>query len=117
MGEELADGDGFFSVAGESGEQAGDGAVEVEPVGFDEAQDGGGGCEDFGERGDIEEGIDRHSFRLREEGAMAESPGVDAPVGLEMEDGAGKVSSGDGVFDGAVEFPQFGQVEGVGHGG
>ena len=73
MGEEIADGDVALAAL-EFGDVIGDFVVEAELALLEELHQGGGGGDDFGEGGAVEDGVERHGLGLRDRGRACRRP-------------------------------------------
>ena len=72
MREQLAHRDRVLTVDGKFRPVFGDGVVELQLPAFDQLHDGGGGGDDLGQRGEIEQRVDRHRLLFRLLEAIAE---------------------------------------------
>ncbi len=110
VGEEHADGDVGFAAL-ELREVGGDLVVEADLALFDEAHDGGGGGDDLGEGGGVEDGVDGHGGAGGGEAAAAVGLAMeDLAVAADPGDGAGHLVGGDGFLDDAVDFIGAGET-------
>ncbi|EKD33996.1 MAG: hypothetical protein ACD_75C02514G0001, partial [uncultured bacterium] len=86
VGQEMADGYGGLAVFGKSGPVFDDRILQADPAIFNQLHDGGGGCDNLGQGGDIEDGVGGHLALFRFEGPPAKRPAIHDPLVIADED-------------------------------
>ena len=109
--EQVLNSDGFFVVLGEGRQVFGDGIVHVQFFQFVKFGDGRRGSYDFGERGEVKNGVRSHFFALRKQGAVAVGFVAALLFSFHPENAARNFAIVNGFEDGSVNLSKFFKLE------